>query len=184
MRHYGLVNGLLLLGLVTLLAGCDQFALKPKPAPAAPTTSAAPGQPMPGTTGLMPPGDLSQMGAPVAGAPTGAAPAAPGTTQQVAGVGSGSQGRSLDDPNLVGVIVAPARAMFAAKERIIYDKMMHDLQLYKTGEGEGMGPPSHEEFMEKVIQANGTVLPNLPPGQRYIYDPKTEQLMVEKPAKK
>jgi hypothetical protein len=36
--------------------------------------------------------------------------------------------------------------------------------------------------MEKIIKANRIRLPALPQGQRYVYDPKQEQLMVEKPA--
>lgn len=184
MRHYGF----LALGFATLFTGCDLFALKAKPAAPAPTTSAAPAPAVPGTTGLMPQ-DLNQLGAPVGGAPAGGAPAggapaAPGTQQEVAGVGSGIGGRSLDGPGVVEMIALPAKTYFAAKETIIYDKMMHDLQLYKASDSEGMGPQSHEEFMDKVIRENGTVLPTLPPGQRFVYDPKTEQLMIEKPAKK
>jgi hypothetical protein len=35
--------------------------------------------------------------------------------------------------------------------------------------------------MEKVIKKNGIQLPTLPPGHKYIYDPKEEQLMVIRP---
>ena len=35
--------------------------------------------------------------------------------------------------------------------------------------------------MEKIIKANQIKLPDLPEGDRYQYDPKTEQLMVESP---
>ncbi len=43
------------------------------------------------------------------------------------------------------------------------------------------GPKTHEEFMEKVIKKYGIQLPPLPPGHQYVYDPKNEQLQVEKP---
>ena len=36
--------------------------------------------------------------------------------------------------------------------------------------------------MQKIIKENQIKLPELPFGQRYVYDPKKEQLMVEKPA--
>ena len=35
--------------------------------------------------------------------------------------------------------------------------------------------------MEKIIKAGGIRLPPLPPGHRYVYDPATEQLLVEQP---
>lgn len=147
MRHYGLLDGLLLLGIVTLFAGCDQFALKPKPAPAAPTTSAA-----------------------------------PATQREVAGVGSGIKGRSLDDPGVVDAIAQPAKSYFAVKERVVFEfQIPQALQLYKAETG--AGPATHEEFIEKIITANQIPLPALPDGHRYVYDPQTEQLMVEKPAK-
>ena len=40
-------------------------------------------------------------------------------------------------------------------------------------------PKTHDEFMKEIIQAAEIRLPELPAGDRYIYDPKTEQLMVE-----
>ena len=43
---------------------------------------------------------------------------------------------------------------------------------------------SHEEFMEKIVQANNIRLPELPEGHRYLYDPTTNELMVERPKKK
>src|SRR5262245_20752475 len=103
MKRYGL----LVLGFVTLLAGCDLFTAKPAP-PAKQSANSTPAPGIPGYTGLLPPGDVGDMAAPVSGAPADAAQA-PGTQRDVAGVGSGIQGRSLDDPNLVGTIVPPAR---------------------------------------------------------------------------
>jgi len=38
--------------------------------------------------------------------------------------------------------------------------------------------------MEKIIKANNISLPELPEGHKYVYDPKLEMLMVEKPAPK
>ena len=39
----------------------------------------------------------------------------------------------------------------------------------------------HEEFMEKIVTFNQIELPALPPGHRYVHDPKSERLMVERP---
>ncbi len=56
----------------------------------------------------------------------------------------------------------------------------HALQLYEATNGRK--PATHEEFMEQIIKANQIELPELPAGQRYIYDSQTGELMVEKPA--
>lgn len=107
-------------------------------------------------------------------------PSAPvATVQEKAGVGSGKKGRSLDQHE--GIIVTPAKTLFAAKEKIKFEiEIPHALQLYEALEGSA--PKTHEEFMEKVIQANNIALPELPEGHKYVYDPMTKTLMVEKPA--
>ena len=40
-------------------------------------------------------------------------------------------------------------------------------------------PKTQDEFMEKIIKENGIQLPELAPGERYVYDPKEGQLLVE-----
>ena len=70
---------------------------------------------------------------------------------------------------------------FSTKEFIAYDiQVKHALDLFEAYEG--YAPKSHEEFMEKIIKANNISLPELPEGHKYVYDPMTETLMVEKPA--
>jgi hypothetical protein len=125
---------------------------------------------------------------PVATTPTSATPSGviavptdtPAQTVQVkAGVGSGKKGRSLDQHE--GIYVTPAKTLFAAKEKIKFEiEIPHALQLFKAYEG--FAPKTHEEFMEKIIKANMIELPELPAGHKYVYDPKLETLMVEKPA--
>jgi len=101
------------------------------------------------------------------------------TVLEKAGVGSGKKGRSLDKHE--GIVVTPAKTLFAAKEKIKFEiEIPHTLNLYKALEGSA--PKSHDEFMEKIIKANNISLPELPEGHKYIYDPMTETLMVEKPA--
>ena len=125
-----------------------------------------------------PPANLT----PTGGAPAGvvALPAEPAPNVQVkAGVGSGKKGRSLDKHE--GIIVTPAKTLFAAKEKIKFEiEIPHALNLFKAYEG--FAPKSHEEFMEKIIKANMIQLPELPEGHKYVYDPMLETLMVEKPA--
>ena len=101
------------------------------------------------------------------------------TVLEKAGVGSGKKGRSLDQHE--GIIVTPAKTLFAAKEKIKFEiEIPHALNLYKALEGNA--PKSHDEFMEKIIKANNIALPELPEGHKYVYDPMTETPMVEKPA--
>lgn len=121
----------------------------------------------------------AQGGAAPAAQPIAQAPPAPVETEAVkAGVGVGIKGRSLDEHE--GILVTPAKSLFAAKERIAFEiAVPHALELYKATEGSV--PQSHEEFMEKIIEFNQIKLPQLPEGHRYQFDPMTEQLMVIRP---
>lgn len=109
----------------------------------------------------------------------------PAATERVAALpGVGKQGQSLtasDSQGVAGMIVEPARAYFKAKQKIVFEiQVPNALKLYKGLNG--AAPKDHDEFMQKVIQENRIQLPELPAGQRYVYDPETEQLMVERPA--
>jgi len=120
---------------------------------------------------------------PTSGTPAGVV-AAPSETPvptvlEKAGVGSGKKGRSLDKHE--GIYVTPAKTLFAAKEKIKFEiEIPKAIQTFDALEGRA--PKSHEEFMEKVIKANNFQLPELPEGHKYVYDPMTKTLMVEKPA--
>jgi hypothetical protein len=97
-------------------------------------------------------------------------------------VGVGKRGRRLDNKNLVKSIVTPARALFRTRERVIFEiQIPKALSLYEATNGSK--PKTHEEFMEEVIAPNKIELPELPAGQKYVYDPETGELMVEKPAR-
>lgn len=102
---------------------------------------------------------------------------APGTIREKAEVGVGAKGHGYGQ----GLVSTPAGAFFRTKERLAFDiQIKHAMNLFKAMENRA--PKSHEEFMEKIIRANHIALPELPEGHRYVYDPKTEELMVEKPA--
>jgi hypothetical protein len=92
--------------------------------------------------------------------------------------GVGIKGRSLDQYE--GLIVTPAKTLFTVRERVVFEIQIPEaLKLYKASNGKG--PKSHEDFMTQIIEANQIQLPELPPGQRYVYDPEKEELMVERP---
>ena len=59
--------------------------------------------------------------------------------------------------------------MFRTKERIAFNLQVQPaMQLYKAVHGRF--PPSEEEFFSEIIEKNGIKLPELPAGQRYLYD--------------
>ena len=117
---------------------------------------------------------------PLAFGPEGTVPEGTETERVKAEKGVGIKGRSLDEYE--GPIVTPAKAYFTAKERIIFEiAVPQALALYDATEGQG--PKTHEEFMEKIIEANKIELPMLRPGHKYVFDPETQQLMVERPKK-
>lgn len=92
-----------------------------------------------------------------------------------AGVGVGARGRSLDKES--GILVQPAKSLFAFSERAVFNiQIPHAMQLFEGAEGRK--PKSHEEFMSRIIRENNIQLPRLPEGQRYQYDPERGELMV------
>lgn len=165
------------------------------PAPAAAPPAAA--TPPAGITGSVSDGSVTTP-APVAPAPTAPAgtaspattpvnnnpaapPAAPGTERVTAKAGEGKRGQSLK--NETGIFVEPAKAFFRVEQRTVFEfQVPQALSLFKASEGRA--PKSQEEFMTKIIAANNIKLPELPAGNKYVYDPQREELMVEKPVQK
>ena len=77
-----------------------------------------------------------------------------------------------------GIIATPVAAYFAAKEQVAFRvEVPQAMNLFKATNG--YAPRTDEEFMKEIIQANNIKLPELPAGDKYYYDPATEQLMVE-----
>ena len=144
--------------MASVLVGCGKSNSGPAPAPIvlAPATPSAPAPP------AVP------------------ANAAQESEQVVAKKGVGIQGRSLDEHD--GIVVTPVKTLFAAREMAVFDiQVPQALQLFKAEDPNGAGPQSHDDFMAKVIEANQIKLPKLPEGHTYIFDPKTQQLMVRRP---
>jgi hypothetical protein len=97
---------------------------------------------------------------------------------QVAGVGVGVKGDSLDDikgndPRML--LAGPAKAYFNTKEKIVFEiQIPHTMNAFKALNGRN--PKSHEEFMQEI---KGIPLPKLPQGMVYRYHPDTDELWVE-----
>ncbi len=106
-------------------------------------------------------------------------PPTPQTPDEIAKVGVGVQGSSLDsikgnDPRML--IVGPAQAYFKTKERIVFDiELPRSAQLFNALQGRD--PKTHDEYMREVV---GKIqLPKLPDGKVYKYHPDTNDLWVE-----
>ena len=157
--------------LACLLTACQPKGSGPQPTMTPPSASAP--APMVVPPGVVPPG-TAPTGAPSpdgSQSPSGNLP--PGAVP--AQVGVGVKGRSLDKHE--GIIVTPAKTLFAAKERVVFDiQIPSAMNLYKAEHGRN--PMSHDEFMQFIITANSIQLPQLPANRAYQYDPQTEQLMV------
>ena len=118
----------------------------------------------------------------VAATPAAAAPAPQQMEQVKAEVGVGKKGASLRGDGANQMIAGPAVAYFNAKEKIVFTiEVPHALELFNAEHGNY--PKSHEEFMEKIVDFNMIKLPLLPEGAKYVYDPETHTLMVERPVK-
>jgi len=80
-----------------------------------------------------------------------------------------------------GAISTPAMVYLRIPDRLVFDQVKHALNLYRATNGDL--PKTHEDFLRDIITANNLVLPELPPGSRYIYRPEEGELMIEEPAK-
>jgi hypothetical protein len=175
--------GALILAALAMTVGCGDLppAEETAEGPAAP---AAPAPAPPGDPNAAPAADEPEP-APAATAevapemPAEAAPAGAASDETVAGVGVGKKGQNYGGP---GFVTTPVEAYFRAEERIAFEvQIPKAMQLYKA-EHNNKGPKTHEEYMNIIIKENGVQLPELPAGEEYLYDPKTEQLLVKKAA--
>jgi len=99
----------------------------------------------------------------------------PGKAVEKAESGAGKKGHYGK-----GFVTTPVSTIFRAQERLAFEvQIPHAVDLFKATENRPL--KSHEEFMDRIIKENQIRLPELPEGQRYLFDTKTEQLMIEKP---
>ena len=92
--------------------------------------------------------------------------------------GKGNYGTPTGN-NPMEIITVPVSTMFKTKDGLILMYIEHAMNLYK-GE-HGKIPATHEEFVQDIILANNIQLPQLPPGQGYVYDPSDGVLKIQKP---
>jgi len=80
--------------------------------------------------------------------------------------------------NAMSIITTPISVMFRTESRLVLMQVDDGMRLYKAEHGRA--PATYEEFMAEIIQKNHIRLPQLPAGQRYVYE--GEELKVQRPA--
>lgn len=91
--------------------------------------------------------------------------------------------KKIDGDPIMAPITVPIEVYLGIKWRVSAITVQNAINNYKGLDPKGKGPATQEEFMREVIEKNGINLPPLPAGHRYVYDPKQEALLVEKPTR-
>lgn len=77
----------------------------------------------------------------------------------------------------MSIVTVPLATYFKAQEMTVFRiQIPQAMNLYKAETGEA--PKTEKEFMENIVQKNQIVLPELPEGDTYFYNPETAELMV------
>ncbi|MDO5580646.1 MAG: hypothetical protein Q4G69_05895 [Planctomycetia bacterium] len=131
---------------------------------------------------------LDNSPAPSTPAPNAKAPAAApaavkgeGSKEEVkaADVGATGKGKFADSAEKpMSVVTVPLATYFKAQEMVVFRMQIPEaMKLYKAENGEN--PKTQDEFMQKIIKANQIVLPTLPAGDSYFYDPSDAILKIK-----
>ena len=74
-----------------------------------------------------------------------------------------------------GIITEPVRQYFVLQDRIKFLNMQNTLKNYRA-EHNNQNPPTIQEFVDQILTPTGVILPELSPGQFYVYDPSAKAL--------
>ena len=103
----------------------------------------------------------------------------PQMPDQIAKVGVGVKGRSLDDikgDDARMIIAGPAKAYFNVREKMVFEIQLPS-QTNNFYASNDRYPKTHEEYMREIV---GPIqLPKLRPGMVYRYHPDDHELWVE-----
>ena len=156
---------------LVMLSGCDEPAATTSNTSSSRSSSGS-GAPPP------PPGATDIDGANVVYDETDKEPAElddDGFEREVAKTGVGKKGRNYGG----WLITEPIRQRFRIEQQLQLQNVTKAMRMYRAEFG--YFPKTEEEFMNEIIQANSIELPELPEGERYVYEAKTGELMVERP---
>jgi len=156
----------LLLACVAIF-GCEDTDVPPpagtaaaNPAPATPATAPA-AQPATATP--------DQTGQPVASQPP--------VEREKAQAGLGKKGQGYGG----GIITEPVRQYFIGQDRITFEiEIPKAMQLFQAEHNRF--PKDMAEFQREILDPASIRLPDLYPGEKYVYDAQAHELMVERPA--
>lgn len=110
-------------------------------------------------------------------APTNSSPVETETVDAEVGVGKSSQNLGKFDSGVQKSIASPAQALVRTKEMAAFDlQVKPTLEAYRALHGNY--PKTEKEFWDTI---KGVQLPELPAGQKYVYDPQEGKLKVERP---
>lgn len=170
-----------LLGLIMVLAvvlsGCEEAAppaqnQQPAAQPTQQQPAAQPVQQQPAP--VQPPQQTTAAGTPIIQG--SADQAAPGMVRQKAQRGMGKKGQGYGG----GIITQPISTYFQTRDRIAFQvQIPHQMKMFKAMNGRN--PKDLDEYTNKILKPTGVTLPELNEGHRYVYDPKTGELLVERP---
>ncbi len=152
------------------LGGCEDSADEPSKLHAvAPPSSAAPAAEAQSTA--------AQTAARPAAAGQVSAPATPAAVveRQKAEAGVGKKGRGYGG----GIITEPVRQYFIGQDRITFEiQIPEGMKLFQAEHNRY--PKDMAEFKRAILDPADIRLPDLPPGDHYVYDAKEHELMVER----
>jgi hypothetical protein len=90
------------------------------------------------------------------------------------GANTGAQGQGYGG----GLITEPVHQFFSMRNLITWDQIKHDMDIWQAIHNRW--PKDANEFKKEILEPAAIELPELPPGNRYVYDPKTGELLVAK----
>ena len=73
-------------------------------------------------------------------------------------------------------ITTPVREYFGMRSRVNFDMIKHDLDIYHAINNRY--PKDWDAFQKEIIEPGNRELPELRPGDHYVYNPKTGELLV------
>ena len=86
--------------------------------------------------------------------------------------------------NEAGFITTPINVYFSVKQQITFDQIRNGLKFFESLEGRK--PKDMDEVIARIVKPRALVLPELQPGDKYIFDPEAGphgDIMVQKAPK-
>ena len=92
-------------------------------------------------------------------------------------MGVGKKGRGYGG----GIITEPVRQYFRTQQAIVFQiEIPNAMKMFKAEHDRN--PKDWDEFEREILKPANIRLPDLPSGEKYTYDGKQGELMVERPA--